>query len=81
MGTNRANCQHRTTRSGQRHVQEASYPKGHARNPMSDADVEAKFAGLTRGVLSPEAAHGLVQALWKIDEANDVSAVLEKIRV
>jgi 2-methylcitrate dehydratase len=70
-----------TTRSGRRHVEEASHPKGHARNPMSDADVEAKFAGLAHGLMSKDAAGGLVQALWAIDQAQDVSTVLSQIRV
>jgi 2-methylcitrate dehydratase len=65
-----------TTRSGQRLVEMASYPKGHARNRMSDADIESKFAGLTRGVLAPDVSDALVQALWKIDQAKDVSTVL-----
>ena len=30
------------TRSGQRFAERAEYPKGHARNPMTDGDVEAK---------------------------------------
>jgi 2-methylcitrate dehydratase len=69
------------TRSGERYVETAAYPKGHARNPMSDADVEAKFIGLTRDLLTPEAASGLVQRLWQIDRENDVSALLAQIRV
>jgi 2-methylcitrate dehydratase len=70
-----------TTRSGERYIETASYPKGHARNPLSDADVESKFAGLTRDLLAPEAATSLVRALWKIDEATDVASVLEQVRV
>ena len=70
-----------TTRGGQRYTGTASYPKGHARNPMSDADVEAKFAGLAGDILSAETARSLIQALWKIDQAKDVSAVLAQIRV
>jgi 2-methylcitrate dehydratase len=69
------------SRSGERHTGTASYPKGHARNPMSDADLESKFTGLTRDTLGPQRAAGLLQALWKIDEASDVSAVLAQVRV
>lgn len=35
------------TRAGDRLVDRAEYPKGHARNPMTDADVVAKFRDLT----------------------------------
>ena len=69
------------THSGERHTGTASYPKGHARNPMSDADIEAKFAALTRGVISPAASGTLLESLRTIDEANDVSAVLTQVRV
>jgi 2-methylcitrate dehydratase len=70
-----------TTRDGQRYSEMASYPKGHARNPMSDPDVEAKFAGLARDALSSEASSALVKALWDIDRAADVSTVLAQVRV
>jgi 2-methylcitrate dehydratase len=70
-----------TTRSGERHSETASYPKGHARNPMSDADVESKFAGLAANSLTAEASSALVKALWDIDRAKDVSAVLAQVRV
>jgi hypothetical protein len=48
---------------------------------MSDADVEAKFAGLAHGLMSKDAAGGLVRALWDVDRAQDVSAVLSQIRL
>ena len=35
-----------TTVSGQRLVAHTAYPKGHQRNPLSDADVETKFRRL-----------------------------------
>ena len=70
-----------TMRGGERHAETAAYPKGHARNPMSDADVEAKFAGLVRDSLEPEASNALVKALWDIDLAKDVSTLLSRVRV
>ena len=69
------------TRSGERHAQTASYPKGHARNPMTDADVEAKFEALTRGLMTPEASATLLQSLRTVDEAPDVSPVLDRVKV
>src|SRR5438045_2678056 len=41
-----------TTRSGERVVQTATYPKGHAKNPLSDADLESKFSDLSADVLA-----------------------------
>jgi 2-methylcitrate dehydratase len=70
-----------TMRGGERVVETAAYPKGHARNPMSDADVEAKFAGLTDGLLAPGRRDALLEALWNIDRATDVGKVIELVRV
>ena len=69
------------TKDGKTLVETASYPKGHAKNPMNDADVESKFAGLTEGLIKPEARDALVRGLRDIDKAADVGSVLELIRV
>ncbi len=56
-----------TTTAGQRLTAEALYPKGHARNPLTDAEVEEKFWGLT-GSLLPEAHKRLVaDTLWSCE--------------
>jgi 2-methylcitrate dehydratase len=66
-----------TTRSGEKITEIAAYPKGHAKNPMTDADVEAKLAILCEGLM-PETQHvALVKALWEIDQASDVQGLLE----
>lgn len=69
------------TRSGQRLVETASYPKGHAKNPMSDPDVESKFAGLTRELLAPPRRDTLLRALWEVDQAKDISQVIDLVLV
>ena len=68
-------------RGGQTLVETTSYPKGHAKNPMNDADVESKFAGLTEGLLKPAQRDALVRAVRDIDKAQDVGSVLELVRV
>ena len=70
-----------TTRGGQRLVQTASYPKGHAMNPMSDADVESKFADLSRDLMPAARRTALLRALWAVDQAPDIASVLELVRV
>jgi len=69
------------TRGGQRLVEMASYPRGHARNPMSDADVESKFADLSRALLAPARRDALLRALWDVDQSADVGRILELTRV
>jgi 2-methylcitrate dehydratase len=64
------------TRSGQRLTGRAEYPKGHARNPMTDADIETKFRDLSTDLLGPARADGALQALWRLDEAPGLDAAL-----
>jgi len=68
-------------RDGKTLVETASYPKGHAKNPMNDADVEGKFAGLTEGLIKPGQRDKLLAALRDVDKAADVGSVLELVRV
>ena len=70
-----------TTRGGQRLVEMASYPRGHAKNPMSDADVESKFADLSRALFAPDRRDALLRALWDIDQASDIVKVMDLVRV
>ena len=67
------------TRSGQRFTARAEYPKGHARNPMTDDDVETKFRDLSLDVLGVEQVNAALQALWHLDEAPRSSAVLDAL--
>ncbi len=69
------------TRSGQRLAETASYPKGHAKNPMSDADIESKFADLSRDLLTPAGRDALLRALWDVDQAADIGKVIDLIRL
>ncbi|HZM47725.1 MAG TPA: hypothetical protein VFC14_23130, partial [Burkholderiales bacterium] len=69
------------TRDGKTLVETASYGKGHAKNPMNDADVEAKFVGLTEGLIKPGQRDKLLAALRDVDSAADVGSVLELVRV
>lgn len=70
-----------TTRSGQKLVETASYPKGHAKNPLNDADLESKFAGLTQDMLPPPRRDALMSALWDIDQAQDIGNIIDLTRV
>ena len=65
------------TRAGDRFVERAEYPKGHAKNPMNDADVVAKFRDLTADALSPAQADGSLDALWRLEEAPGLGSVLD----
>ena len=64
------------TRDGKRIVESAHYPKGHAKNQMSDADVETKLSILCEGLMDASQRDALLKALWGIDQAADLSNLL-----
>lgn len=49
------------------------YPRGHARNPMSDDEVIAKFNANVEPRLAPEQALAVRDAIWSLDACSDVS--------
>ena len=69
------------TRDGERLVERASYPRGHAKNPMSEEDIEAKFRTLADGLMRPAQRDALLKALWDVDRAPQIGAVLRLVAV
>ena len=65
------------TRSGERLVERATYPRGHCRNPMSDQEVEAKFLGLCQEVLTPRQCQAALETLWRLEEIPDIGQVID----
>jgi 2-methylcitrate dehydratase len=68
------------TRSGERLSEIASYPRGHARNPMTDTEIDDKFLAQADRVLPPDRRDALLHALWEIDHADAIGAVLDRVR-
>lgn len=53
------------------------YPKGHAENPMSDNDIEAKFRTMTGRIATPEWAERALAVARRIDELEDTALLLD----
>ena len=70
-----------TDKSGGRHSAHTSYPKGHYRNPMSDADVEAKFRGLSSGVLGDSQADQVLELVWGLESLPTLDDLLDAMVV
>jgi len=70
-----------TTKDGQRFVERASYPRGHARNPLSDDDVAGKFGDLCAGLLPEEQQRRCLDLLRGLDEAPSIRPLFEIVRV
>ncbi len=48
---------------------------GSIERPMTDADLEAKFAGLAEGILPDERIRHLMDLCWKLESLADVTEV------
>ncbi|MGH9552798.1 MAG: MmgE/PrpD family protein, partial [Terriglobales bacterium] len=65
-----------TTTDGRTFTKQLDYPKGDPRNPLSDAEVEEKFAALAEGVLSEGAQKKLKNAIWNLEKVGAVSKLM-----
>ena len=68
-----------TSNAGQQETIEMSNPLGHSENPMSDADIEAKFHGLADPVLGTPGAEAALDQLWKIDTVKTLTPALDAL--
>jgi len=57
-------------------TREFIYPKGHPMNPLTDAEVEAKFRGLAAWRFANSEMDRVLSMLWRLDELTDASEVL-----
>ena len=51
-------------------------PKGHPLNPMTKADIEAKFLRLTKRLLGERRAREALSRLWNLEKERDLGGVL-----
>jgi 2-methylcitrate dehydratase len=65
-----------TTTDGRTLSKQLDYPKGDPRNPLSDAEIEEKFAALAEGVLSSGAQKKLKDAIWGLEKIGSVSKLM-----
>ncbi len=69
------------TRGGERVSEIASDPRGHARNPMTDSEIDAKLIAQAERVLPAARRDALLHALWDIDRAAAIGQLLDLVRV
>jgi 2-methylcitrate dehydratase len=65
-----------TTTDGKSFSKQLDYPKGDPRNPLSDQEIEEKFAALADGVLSPGAQKKLKDDIWNLEKVGSVSKLM-----
>jgi 2-methylcitrate dehydratase len=70
-----------STAGGKRLTAHSAYPKGDPRNPMTDADIEAKFRSLSAGLLPAEQCDRALDLLWSIQEQPDLDELYDALVV
>jgi 2-methylcitrate dehydratase len=64
------------TSEGRELTRQLDYPKGDPRNPLTDREVEEKFAALAEGVLSKAAQKKLKDAIWNLEKLGSVRKLM-----
>ena len=64
------------TKDGVTHSHEVTFPRGHARNPMTDAEVETKFRALAEPLLPASHIAEILERCWNLEAQTDISQLL-----
>jgi 2-methylcitrate dehydratase len=68
-----------TSKSGQRFMAETAHPKGHQQNPLSDAELEAKFRHLAADALSEPQSRAAVAQIWSLEHAPNLRPLFDSL--
>ena len=68
-------------RDGTRHVAHLAWTTADIERGLSDVEIETKFNALNRDVMPPAARRRLLDALWDLDNAPLVAAVVDLTRI
>jgi 2-methylcitrate dehydratase len=65
-----------TLQNGTQLVSEVEFPRGHAENPMTDAEVEAKFRDMVEPKYGSAKADAILAKCWKLEALTDVGELI-----
>jgi 2-methylcitrate dehydratase len=65
-----------TLGDGRTLVREVEFPRGHAQNPMSDAEVEQKFRSMIERRYGKERADRILAACWQLDKLKEAGELV-----
>lgn len=65
-----------TLNDGTKHVCEVTFPRGHARNPMTDAEVERKFRSMAEALLPEVKVGEIISRCFALEDEPDIDALL-----
>ena len=69
------------TQAGRSYRKQVDIPLGHPLHPMSDREVEEKFRRLVQGRLPRLRVSKLLDAVWTLDQAKDLSGLVSLLKV
>jgi 2-methylcitrate dehydratase len=76
-----ANIVHVDLDDGRELTKRVDYPLGYAKNPLKDSEVEGKFLALVSPALGEKRARGIVDLVWKLDEARNVDELMKAVEM
>jgi 2-methylcitrate dehydratase len=69
-----------TAAGGKQYSKQLDYPKGDARNPLSDGEIEGKFTALAEGVISGPQQKKVIDAVWSLEQASSVTGLMDLLK-
>lgn len=67
--------------NGRRDVERVDHPRGHPKNPMTDAEVEEKFRRLTGRLLSKGQVEKILRRVWTLERVKSIGEILNPLKV
>jgi 2-methylcitrate dehydratase len=64
------------TRDGRTLQKQLDFPKGDPRNPLTDQEIEEKFASLADAVLSKQTQNKVKETIWSLERVGSVSDLM-----
>jgi 2-methylcitrate dehydratase PrpD len=74
-----ANIVHVDLADGRRLTKRVEYPKGNAKNPLKDSEVEEKFFALVEPAIGQTRAKKIVDMVWKLDQVENVDELMKAL--
>ena len=65
--------------SGEIITKETSYPKGHAKNPLTDDELTNKFMNLSEPIISKQQADKISSLIWDLENQKNLTALLDTL--
>ena len=66
---------------GRKLSKRVDYPRGNAKNPLKDSEVEGKFKFLAAPALGEEGAKKVLEHVWKIEGSTGVGELMGLVKM